>query len=117
MDDSRIVVINGVSLNNNWFDMDFRERYLNAADKYAKAIDECKNKLPDDCTPEEEMAFYKECCESTFALFDEAFGEGTAEKIFEGRHDFKDCLDAVSALATSRTTQNDEIEAMFGNKQ
>lgn len=42
--------------------------------------------------------------------FDELFGEGTAEMIFEGKKNFKMCVKAVADLQKAREQQDEELK-------
>lgn len=109
--DSRIdiVNINGTELKYSWFDMALRKRYIEAAEKYAKAISVLNDNLDDELDNDEEINYYIDVCELTFKLFDETFGEGTADRIFGGVHDYIVCSAAVRALTESRFKQQEYV--------
>lgn len=106
------VEINGISLNNNWFDMNFREKYMKAAKKYSDEIEKLNSNLGDEMTPEQELEYYKKACLLTHNLVDESFGKGTAKKIFEDRLDFLECANVVKILKDSRFKQQEAMAEM-----
>lgn len=106
------VNVNGVELKYSWFDMAMRKRYIEAAAKYAKAINDLNAGVPDDLDENQEIDYYTKVCEFTFKLFDETFGKGTADKVFGGLHDFIVCSDAVHALKDSRLKQQKYVEQL-----
>lgn len=44
--------------------------------------------------------------------FDELFGEGIAEVIFEGKKNFKMCVQAISDLQKAREQQDEELKLL-----
>jgi len=112
MEDLTKVVINGVELDYNWMDMDVRETYIRAMNRYEEAIDSLLEKEKQSTSAEGEIEEYRAMCRATAELFDETFGAGTGEKIFAGKHDFNQCLDALNTLYQSRVIQ----QKMVGEK-
>lgn len=109
MEDLTKVTINGVELDYNWMDMDVREKYIHAMNKYEEAIDSLLKKDERSSDAEGEIKLYRAMCEATARLFDESFGDGTGEKLFAGKHDFNRCLDALNLLYQSRVIQQKSV--------
>lgn len=107
-----IVNVNGTELKYSWFDMAMRKKYIKAAEKYAKAINDLNEGLPETFDENQEIDYYTRVCEFTFAFFDETFGKGTADKVFGGLHDFIVCSEAVHALKNSRLKQQKYVEQL-----
>ena len=54
----------------------------------------------------------KAMCRPFWNLFDGTFGEGTAEKVFEGRHNFKLCMQAMEELTAAKNNTMNEITGL-----
>lgn len=81
---------NGVDLEVNMGDVDFVEKYEKAFVK----MEESENNLKKIGF---NSAFLKGYCNMFLDLFDDIFGEGTSEKLFEGKMDvnvIEDCYDS-----------------------
>ena len=57
-----------------------------------------------------ESEFINAVCEIIERCFDNVFGEGTSEKIFEGKRNFRLCIKAFSDLVKARKEQISEID-------
>ncbi len=85
----------GQELELDLFDVDVMEVYEKSKERTLKRFGEI-----DKCEGMSNADGMREMCKSIKAFFDELFGEGTAEKLFEGKNNFEVCMDAFAAVAS-----------------
>lgn len=88
------ITIMGVELELDVFDVDVYEQY----EKELREVDRKVNHSPQAekfKTPAEKLRYQ---CTVVKEFFDAVFGSGTAEKLFHGRNNIKDCNDAYMAV-------------------
>jgi hypothetical protein len=94
----------GVELELDVFDVDVYEKY----EKEAKEVDRRVNHSPEAekyKTNADKLRFQ---CSVVKDFFDAVFGPGTAEKLFHGRNNIKDCNDAYLAVIEASWAAMDE---------
>ncbi len=82
-------------------DMDFAEKYENAAD----ALNKGYAKVPKDGKMSE---IIKQNAQLVFAFFDAVFGEGAAKKVFGDKVNMRVCNEALLLLAKAYMQDRDE---------
>lgn len=100
---------NDVELEVDFEDVDFQERYEKAFDKMEGIEKELQKvgKLS-------EMT--KEYCEMFWTLYDDIFGEGTAEKLFNGKKHSGMCEECYDSFITFCSEQVKEINKKRNSK-
>lgn len=81
---SRVWEYNGHEFPFSLADADDYERYVNAVDNLGKKEKELQNADID-------TSFIRKYCNMFYQFFDDLFGNGAGEKIFDGRHDAEEC--------------------------
>lgn len=80
-------------------------------EKYEKEADIAKNELSKiDLNKMKQSEFINKVCEIIEKCFENVFGEGTSEKLFEGKRNFRLCVKAFSDLVKARKEQVSEID-------
>lgn len=87
------IEINGVTLQAEFMDADFMLAYEMASKDLATEANENKRKQWDTAA-----AGFLAYCECVDRYFDAVFGEGTADQLFGGNHNFKERMLAVEAI-------------------
>lgn len=83
----------GVELELDIFDTDVYETYEAAVNEVSRKVDE--NIEMKDQKTSQKLRFQ---CATIKEFFDTVFGSGTAEKLFKGKTNIKDCVDAYVAV-------------------
>ena len=104
---SKITVL-GQELEFDFFDADELERYEGENLK----VEEDFNKL--DYKSMSNADALRAQCRIINVFFDNLFGEGTAEKLFHGKSNIKDHLNAFAAITNAAVTSDQEIGALRG---
>ena len=100
------LTINDVPLYVNPADADFVKRYADALEHAQKRIDN-----RDDNVRIDQKMLYE--CETVYAFFDHTFGDGTAQKVFLGRHDMIECIKALRMVVDEYEKAGEEYEKMI----
>ena len=87
----------------DFFDADEMEKW----DKYVEKMKADKDKLNFKSMKQSE--FIREFCKIVEECFDSIFGEGTSKKLFQGKQNFRLCVEAYKDLVKARKEQNKEI--------
>lgn len=90
-------------------DADTFERYWDACEKLGQREDELKNS-------ESDRGFMRRYCDMFYGFFDDAIGEGAAEKMFQGRHNTQVCEDAYDSFISFAGQQVKETNATRLNR-
>ena len=61
--------------------------------------------------------FIRKFCTAIERSFDGIFGEGTSKEIFEGKQNFKLCINAYKDLVQGRKEQDNELSSEMKNIQ
>lgn len=94
---------------NKEIDFDFFD--AQQMEKYEKEADIAKNELSKiDLNKMKQSEFINKVCEIIEKCFENVFGEGTSEKLFEGKRNFRLCVKAFSDLVKARKEQVSEID-------
>ena len=80
-------------------------------EKYEKEADIAQDELSKiDLNKMKQSEFINKVCEIIEKCFENVFGEGTSEKLFEGKRNFRLCVKAFSDLVKARKEQVSEID-------
>ena len=101
--------INGVELEVNFLDADFMEKLENCCKKVNDQAEKSKKELKD-LTYSQQI---KAECKIIKDFFDDLFGEGTSEKIFQGKNDLMLCLSAFQDLIEAKAKMQQEMNSLF----
>jgi len=102
---SKIIVL-GVELEYDFFDADELEKYQQENQMVVNeinAIDFTKMSPPDGM---------REQCKIVNTFFDNMFGHGTAERLFHGKSNIKDHLEAFAAVTNAGLSSNAELRSI-----
>lgn len=94
--------INGVSLELNVLDADELELY-------EKALATMQEQSQNDFSASSYSESIRMQCRIVHQFFDDVFGEGTSEAIFQGKSDLRACLQAASTVVEEANRQFSEI--------
>ena len=94
--------INGVSLELNVLDADELERY-------EKALATMQEQSQEDFSKLSHPESIRAQCRIIHHFFDQIFGEGTSQSIFQGKSDLRACMQAASAVVEETNRQFSEI--------
>ena len=100
--------INGVSLELNVLDADVLE-------SYEKALATMQEQSQQDFSAPSYSESIRMQCRIVHQFFDDVFGEGTSENVFQGKSDLRACLRAASAVVEEANRQFSELNS-FGAK-
>ena len=101
--------INGVELEVNFLDADFMEKLENCCKKVNDQAEKSKKELKD-LTYSQQI---KAECKIIKDFFDDLFGEGTYEKIFQGKNDLMLCLSAFQELVEEKVKAQKNVNNLF----
>lgn len=101
--------INGVELEVNFLDADFMEKLENCCKKVNDQAEKSKKELKD-LTYSQQI---KAECKIIKDFFDDLFGEGTSEKIFQEKNDLMLCLSAFQDLIEAKAKMQQEMNSLF----
>lgn len=101
------LIINGVTLETDFADADFIDRYEKATREMAQEAEASKTKSYR--TAGEAM---KTQCTIVRIYFDKLFGDGIADKIFGDKYNLRDALDAVARLSELGMQSRKELDAL-----
>lgn len=87
------MLINGVTLDFDFFDVDFFEKYQTSNERLVKDIEKIQTEMKSGKYKDYECL--KKACNLVFDFFDEVFGEGTSNTLFGDRVNSNDCLNAL----------------------
>ena len=98
-----MITINGVDLDFNIYDYETASRYESGL-----------TRIQSETTKSESLAeTIKAQCGLVFDFFDEVFGPGTAEQVFQGKYDFKTCTIALGDVINAAKAQQQEYSALL----
>lgn len=93
----------GKEIEFDFFDADAMEKW----DKYTEEMKNTINKL--NVKNMKQSEFIRKFCTAIEKCFDGIFGEGTSKEIFEGKQNFKLCVNAYKDLVQGRKEQDNEL--------
>ena len=101
-----------MKINDAELDIDFTD--ADQIDKIEKAADKVRSMINPEKPKEMSMAeFIKGECQIIRDFFDEAFGEGTSEKIFGNRYSLSICVSAFQQIIEAKLAQQDELDKII----
>lgn len=93
-----------IELNFDFADADDLEKYEKA---FPKALEELNTVKWND---EKASSSVGKFCDVIFKFFDEIFGEGTSQKMFNGKRNYQKCLNAFKEIVDAKKAQDAEID-------
>lgn len=86
-------------------DADCLEKYEKEYPKTAEKLDEMKTKATGD---KDNSQIIRDFCKIIADFFDNVLGEGTSQKLFKGKANYKLCLQAFKALVEEKKAEDKE---------
>lgn len=105
-----MLVINGVELELNIFEANQAEMFEDAN----KRVLEESRKVVNTSTGSESIKLF---CDVVYDFFDDVFGEGTGDQVFEGRLDMLECLEAYTEVIEYSKEGNKKANELLGRIQ
>lgn len=103
----------GVELELDIFDADVYETYEAAVNEVSRKVSE--NEELEGQKTSQKLRFQ---CVTIKEFFDEVFGSGTADKLFGGKNNIKDCVDAyLAVLKTFKDEAGDLTTSMTNSRE
>jgi len=100
--------INGYELEYDFLDVDDREFF---EEEFKKANEFIQNAYAN-ANEGNASAFMRDACEAIVDFIDNLFGEGTSNKIFEGKTNYKKCFLAITELVKEVKKQDAEMSEL-----
>ena len=97
--------LNGIELEFDFYDADIMERFECSLDESQELI----HNFEKEGLKQSEMI--TRVCRITGDMLDDVWGEGTAEQVFEGKRNFRLCIDIFKAIVAQRHRQEEEMRA------
>ncbi len=97
----------GQELELDLFDADVMEAYEKSMEKVVKRNEELKVRT--DLSNADGM---REICKNVKVFFNEVFGEGTAEKLFESKNNLAICMDAFAIVVAEAGKMKGQLNAI-----
>lgn len=101
--------IKNIEVEFSFSDVDDLERLENAAKKVKEISAECEKK---ELSVSEAI---REECKIINVFFDEVFGEGISEKLFNGKNDLKEHIDLFKDIIDEKVRQTNAFQNMYNN--
>lgn len=101
--------LKGIEVNFSFTNADDLERLENSAKKVKEISDEYKKK---ELSVSEAI---REECKIINDFFDEVFGEGISEKLFNGKNDLKEHIDLFKDIIDEKVRQTNAFQNMYNN--
>lgn len=101
--------IKNIEVEFSFSDADDLERLENSAKKVKEISDEYKKK---ELSVSEAI---REECKIINDFFDEVFGEGISEKLFNGKNDLKEHIDLFKDIIDEKVRQTNAFQNMYNN--
>ena len=114
---NKTLEINGHEFYFNYLDIDFREKLDKCNEVFLKKID-----VPDKQVEKDEIGCMGIQCTAAFEFIDGVFGEGAAQKVFDGKRDLDACYDTIAAVYALTEEQRiafsekGQATSFYGNK-
>lgn len=105
-----MLVINGVELELNIFEANQAEMFEDANKRVLEEI----RKVINASTGSESIKLF---CDVVYDFFDDVFGEGTGDQVFEGRLDMLECLEAYTEVIEYSKEGNKKANELLGRIQ
>lgn len=94
----------GIEVEFDFADADDLEKFERA---YPVTIQELESIKFDE---EKASSSIRKFCDAIFKFFDEIFGQGSSEKIFNGKRNYQKCLNAFKEIVDIKKEQDKEID-------
>lgn len=101
----------GKEIEFDFFDADEMEKW----DKYTEKMKSDKDKL--NFKNMKQSEFIRKFCTIVEECFDSIFGEGTSKELFQGKQNFRLCVEAYKDLVKARKEQDKEIVSEMNGLQ
>ena len=101
----------GKEIEFDFFDADEMKKW----DKYTEKMKADKDKL--NFKNMKQSEFIRKFCSIVEECFDNIFGEGTSKELFQGKQNFRLCVDAYKDLVKARKEQDKEIVSEMNGLQ
>lgn len=93
----------GIELDFDFADADDLEKYEKAFPTTVKELENVK------WNEENASSSVRKFCDAIFKFFDEIFGDGTSQKMFNGKKNYQKCLNAFKEIVDIKNAQDKEI--------
>lgn len=93
----------GIELDFDFADADDLEKYEKAFPVTIKELESIK------WNEENASSSVRKFCDAIFKFFDEIFGKGSSEKMFNGKRNYQKCLNAFKEIMDIKKDQDAEI--------
>ena len=94
----------GVELDFDFADADDLEKYEKALPKTQEDLSNIK------WNEQKASVSVRQFCDVIFNFFDEIFGNGASEKMFNGKRNYQKCLNAFKEIMNTKKAQDTEID-------
>jgi hypothetical protein len=94
----------GIELDFDFADADDLERYEKALPKTQEDLSNIK------WNEQKASLSVRQFCDVIFLFFDEIFGDGTSQKMFNGKRNYQKCLNAFKEIMDAKKSQDAEID-------
>lgn len=98
--------INDVELELDLMDVDEKERFEDCFNAMNDTVQEATKNIKEG---DSESVYMRKICEAVIDFFDDLFGEGTSNEIFEGRVNIKKCMLAIQEITKEKVRQSEEL--------
>ena len=98
--------INDVELELDLMDIDEKERFEECFETMNETVQEAVKNINEG---DSESVYMRKICESVMDFFDNLFGEGTSNEIFDGRVNIKKCMLAIQDITKEKVRQGKEL--------
>lgn len=102
----KFVTIGENELYVNFLDVDFKGKYNTEIERFSENLQNIDENLTDELESMRLMAGYSK------VFFDSVWGEGTFDKIFEGRKDLDEIFRTLNAISEMQDSQEAAFETM-----
>lgn len=99
--------INDVELELDLMDIDEKERFEECFEIMNEMVQEAVKNINEG---DSESAYMRRICEAVMDFFDNLFGEGTSNEIFDGRVNIKKCMLAIQDITKEKVRQGKELD-------
>lgn len=98
--------INDVELELDLMDIDEKERFEECFETMNETVQEAVKNINEG---DSESVYMRKICEAVMDFFDNLFGEGTSNEIFDGRVNIKKCMLAIQDITKEKVRQGKEL--------
>lgn len=102
-----MVKINNVELELDLIDIDEKERF---EEYYGMMNDTVQDAVKNINKSDSKSVYMRKICKIVMDFFDNLFGEGVSNEIFDGRVNIKTCILAIQEITREKVRQSKELE-------